>query len=553
MEPTQIAAFQAAVEAITQNGDAQASARPGAARVPVSVINRANAEHDAHADEWLDLALLSGPSTEVKKHAARFLMRRPKEIQDIFVARQQGFTYTNIIGNGLGWYVAKLFKDEIDIDVKVSGATINPAQDEEHEFYARFLDNCDSAGKSFTETMKETFRQLCVFRRSYVLLDLMPDVAQADNAAEQRIEPYLCVFDPTCVINCERDAYGNLQWIVFRTIEHTTPFLGQPAKITRWSYYDQTNYLIYEHHSSDERQPGDTEDMARLVAQGRHALADYAPYEGAPATGRVPVVDVEVPEILWLGARVYLQALDHLNTENALKWGLFLGNLAMPVIKTSSEYTPTIHEAGAIQLQPGDEYSFAEPSGKTFEISQRRLDGLREDMYRSMYLQAQGRSESATASAQSGISKEQDMAPGRDVLNSFGSVMRKHMLLILYLVRDIRQDAALDFEVRGLQHNDDPITDDIADAQQVQTLEVQSDTFHKEVQKQVVRRFGRTWSTQTIETICAEIDDAPTKSELDAETQKREDDAMESKMASSFKLVADDSADADKDNDKEQK
>lgn len=543
MEPLQIASFEAAVANVTA---AQGSGSTPAAnvtlnstRVPVSAIGRCCAEHKQHQNEWLDLALLSGPSTEVKKHASRFLMRRPKELLDIFHARQQGFTYTNIIGNGLGWYVAKLFKDTVDVDVLIDGETIDLNESAEHEFYARFLEDCDRAGHSFTEVMKDGFRQLCVFRRSYVLIDLDPEVGRADNAAAQRIEPYLCVFEPSSVINCERDAYGNLQWIVFRTTEDRTPFLGKPETVTRWSYYDKEEFRIYEHSSSDERLPGDTEEMAVLTSSGRHALADYEPYEGAPK-GRVPVVDVEVPEILWLGARVYLQALDHLNLENSLKWGIFLGNLAQPVIKTESEIEPTIHESGAIRLSPGDEYSFAEPTGNTFKISQERLDRLREDMYRSMYLQAQGRSESATASAQSGLSKEQDMAPGRDVLNSFGSVMRKHMLLILSLVAAVRQDEDLDFDVRGLQHDDEPLTEDIADAAQVVALGIQSDRFHKEVQKQVVRRYGRTWAQDTVTDICAEIDSAPGKSEVEQADKDREDQQLENKMASSFKLVADD-------------
>jgi hypothetical protein len=541
-------ALSTAIAAVTGGSESSSAttATLDSARVPVSALDRSCGEHKANADAWFDLAILSGPSTEVRKQAARFLVRKPKELEEIYTARVQGFTYTNIIGNGLGWYVAKLFKDDVDIDVKVAGETIDLAEDEAHEYYARFLADCDRAGTTFTKAMQEVFRQLCVMRACYVLIDLPTDVSDAESAADQRIEPYICLFDPACAINMERDKYGNLKWIVFRTEAQDTPFLGAPVTVRRWSYYDATEYRIYEHRSTDSQLPGETEQMATLVGEGRHALADHDNQDGT--YGRVPVVDAQANEILWLGARVYLQALDHLNTENTLKWGLFLGNLAQPVIKTDGEYKPTAHEAGAIVLAPGDEYSFAEPSGKTFEISQGRLDRLREDMYRSMYLQAQGRSESATPAAQSGVSKEQDMAPGRDVLNSFGAIMRETMLKVLYLIASIRQDTLTDFEARGLQHNDDPITADITDATQVRALAIQSDRFDKEVQKQVVRRFGRNWQDDTIEEICAEIDKAPGKSEVDQAQADREDEQMSSKMSSAFKLVPDDSAADTKDN-----
>lgn len=506
-----------------------------AARVPASALDAKHSDWTMFAETWEKLSLLYNAGPLLKGKASDFLWQRPKEIKDIFQARSAAFTYTNILGAGLTWYTAKLFAEDPSVDLKRNGKPLGgPAPtakvDPDFDYYDRFQDDCDRNGTSLADCFREVFRQLLVYRRSYILLDLPLGVQDAATLGDQVIEPYLSLADPRFAYNWKTDAYGALEWILFGTQTIEQRFLDKPVTVYRWTYYDKQAYRVYERRTSDLQLANDAEPMATLVDEGPHSMADFKNPDGS--RGRVPVVAAEVPEALWLAGRVFLQVMDHLNTENALRWGLFLGCLAQPYVKTDGEIDAKIAEHGLIQLRQGDEFGWAEPSGKSFEISAERLDKLREEIYRMMYLQAQGRSSSASASAQSGYSKEQDMTASKDVVNAFGKIMRALIQYTLVLVSGIRQDS-ISPDVRGLSFDDDPALNDLVAAQQVATLGVQSDTFAKELQKDIIRIYARDWNHDLMTKIFDEIDAAPTKSELEAQQQEMEQQQLEQKLASS--------------------
>jgi hypothetical protein len=497
-------------------------------RVPTDALNRKHPEWALYSRTWDDLCVLYDGGTVLKNEASRFLRERPKELKEIYQARLAGFTYQNILGTGLGWYLGKLFETDPAIDIKISGRAIEQG-DPEWAFYDGFFENCDLSGTSFFNVAREIYRQALLYRCCFVILDLPESVNTADNRAEQdeELKPYLVLRDPRTAINWSVDAYGNLQWIVFATSTVEPGFLNAPVTVSRWTYYDRTEYRVYEQRS-DARQDQAAYRMADLIASGRHAMADAENPDGT--TGRVPVVMVEVPKGLWLAERVMLQVIDHLNTENALKWGLLLGCLAQPYIKTDGEMQPTVSESSMLQLRPGDEFGWMEPSGKSFQIAAERLQCLREEIYRAMYLQAQGRTSAATASAASGYSKELDMAPAADVLNAFGKIMRDALQQILYSVAAIRGDSTMDFDIRGLSVDDEPMIADLTVAEQIQAFGIQSDTFLKEVQKSLVRNYGASWNRDLLDVCCAEIDEAPTQSEIEAAQQEADQKVLDQKM-----------------------
>ena len=122
--------------------------------------------------------------------------------------------------------------------------------------------------------------------------------------------------------------------------------------------------------------------FAELVDQGTHALA---------GVNRVPIRRIVLPEELWLGNRSYLQLVDHLNQDNSLAWGLFMGNVPMPIVFSDRDVGPqTISQVGFLQFEKDARFEWAAPPAESYALSQTRLNTLREEIYRSFYLQAQG-------------------------------------------------------------------------------------------------------------------------------------------------------------------
>jgi hypothetical protein len=313
------------------------------------------------------------------------------------------------------------------------------------------------------------------------------------------LDAYLVSFAAPQVTNWGTDHRGTLEWVLISTEDYRSDLVGGAQCVDRWYHFDRETFTVYE-SPRDSKDPAARREV-KVAATGKHALA---------AERRVPVRRLAIPESLWLAYRVYPQILDHVNEDNGLGWKLLMSNLAVPVITGEYEQPPKLSEAGYIHLQQGSTFTWSEPGGNTIEQSARRLDTLRQEIYRQMYLQAQGRDSSATAAASSGYSKEMDMAPGRDVLNAFGAIFRREMAGILADVALVRGDRAVQVDIQGLVAEEQ---DDLGEIQAGLDLGIPSDTLKRHMYKRAARCLAEGASPETLASIDAEIDAAPSAAE----------------------------------------
>lgn len=489
--------------------------------IPVKLLDAKHPYYADNAAAWDDIELLYRGGHALKAKAEHFLVKRPKELAEVYAARAARFTYQNILGTALGWYEAAMFKTDPDIHVKRGDG--EPGE-QQSSFYSDFMSDCDRCCTTYVDLFRRGLRYLMLFRSAFFLVDLPQTAVQPTTLAEQKaigaLDPYIVLYDPRQIINWETDPYGNLAWIVIATTTEERAFGSESAVIDRWYYFDTAEYRVYQ---AKRERLAEKSQTANLIDAGPHALAD---------AGRVPVRWVQVPDGLWLANRVYLHALAHLNLQNAYYWGLTMGCLPVPVISGEYNEPPTVSETAYIHLpDPNAKFQYAEPSGKTYEISAKEIAAIREEMYRQLYLQAQGRSSTAQASAQSGYSKEMDMAPSRDVLNGLGDILRAGMRDLLMDVATVRGDDDLTFDVRGFSFDEDETAGELATAQLAIDLDIPSDTLEKEIQKRVARCLLKDASPEVVETVEGEIDKAPTK----AERMKAEMDAKQQRMQSALK------------------
>lgn len=499
------------------------SPTPLAASLPVKQLDAKHPDYVANANSWDDLDLLYRGGEALKTKAEHFLIKRPKELAEVYAARVQRFTYQNILGTALGWYQTAMFKTDPDIHIKRGDADLDETND---DFYTRFLADCDRSGTTLVDMYRRVFLSSLLFRSAFVLTDLSKIGDQPATLAEQKalgaLDPYLVLYDPRQVINWECDAYGNLAWVVIATTTEQRTFGSDEAVVDRWYFFDTAQYAVYE---SKRKDPSQKEQVASLVDSGPHALAD---------AGRVPIRWIQLPDGLWLASRVYLNALAHLNLQNAYFWGLFMACLPVLYIKGQFSVPPTMTETAYLEIAENGGIGYVEPSGTSYKIASEEISALREEMYRQLYLQAQGRSSSATPSAQSGYSKEMDMAPSRDVLNGLGDILRAGMQAVLDDVATVRGDADLTFDVRGFGFDDNNEAGELATAQLAIDLDLPSDTLEKEIQKRVARVILKDARPEVVQTVEGEIDAATPKSEREeqakAEQQQRMQGALQTAL-----------------------
>ncbi len=465
----------------------------------VKLLNQKHPEYEQYCYAWESIEILKRGGCEIRKHAEKFLTKRPKELPEVYKHRVERFTYQNIIGTAMGWYNASLFEKDPTITLTRGKEKV---EGNHQEWLDGIIQNCNRAGKTLFDFFREVTVDLMQFRAAYVLTDLPAVEANALSLADQKasgaLDPYLVRYSPREVINWDTDAFGNLTWIVIHTINLKRSFGGSTVTVDRWYYFDRQECRVYEYERKDDQ----TEEKAEaiLVRQGKHALS---------AVGRVPVRRIEVTDDLWLADRAYPQAIDHLNQDNTLAWALFMANLPVPVIKGEFEGDASVSETAYIHLAVDGSFEYAEPAGTSFEQSKARLDSLREELYRQFYLQAQGRSSAATPSSQSGYSKEMDMLPAVPILNAFGDVLRDGMSNVLTDVVTAHGERELKVVVNGFNY-------DASDPAEIESIQAAIDfaggsspTFRKEMVKRVAHIYLKDASEDLRRTVDDEIDKSP--------------------------------------------
>ena len=456
-------------------------------------LNAKHREWTCHARYWGDADLLYRGGAAVRENASRFLVKRPVEPNEVYAQRCARFSYQNILATAIGWYLSALFEQPgPQVQMKGGAPTV--------EYLNAFLSNADGGGTALVDLAKGWFERLVLDRTAYVLIDLPgANGSQFTSVREQidagALDAYLVSFTASQVTNWGTDRRGNLDWVLITTEDHRSSLEGGTQCVDRWYYFDRETFTIYE--SPRDAKDATGKRTVQVVATGRHALA---------AERRVPVRKLCIPESLWLAYRVYPQILDHLNEDNGLGWKLLMSNLAVPVITGEYEQPPTLSETAYIQLGKGSTFTWSEPSGNTIEQSSKRLDTLRQEIYRQMYLQAQGRNSSATAAASSAVSKEMDMQPGEDVLNAFGGIFRRELAGILADVALVRGDRSVQIDVQGLVAEEE---DDLEEITAGLELDIPSPTLRRHMLKRAARCLAEGASPETLATIDAESDAAP--------------------------------------------
>jgi hypothetical protein len=510
----------AVVPAIPPNDVAQLPS-PGPGTVDVTKLEQKHPEYLENQETWNLIQLLYCGGDKIRREAARVLQRRAKEIQELYQERCSILTYQNILGSGIDYYLAAIFGQQPECDAHQEDdpeAKIVELAPDDKKFWDDFRENCDRKNDDLTYFFRDVLRDALLYRTSWILIDLPMPAIQPSTLLEQEsqglLDPYLVQYSVCEVTNWGEDEFEGLEWVLIHTVALNQAFLQTATKTDRWYYFDKQNFSVYERKGVVGKDPPKTANL--IAGPAPHALSQE---------GQIPVYRFRLPEGLWLANRVLPQVMEHLNQDNIYGYALRKSNLAMPVISGPMNETPVLSEAGYLKIPAGCTFGWTEPGGVSFERSAQRVESLREEIYRQMYLQPQGRSSRATPMMASGYSKEMDMVPSAHVQNYLGDELIKAMQWVLNAASDIRQEG-LDWDVRGFDFKDDLTDFELARAQQFTALQITSPTAERENQKRVVRTRFKDANPPLLNTMCQEIDDTPTLMEQQQAQQDKQDQMM---------------------------
>lgn len=440
----------------------------------IELLNREHPGYRARQEVWQRYQDFYVGGEQLRQNAGLYLVRRQKEPNDVYQERLARVYYENYLGSIIDWYGATLFRNEPMITLEGGG-----------EFYGQFQADADLEGRSFLGFCRRAFVDALVWQQSYALIDFPRVKAQAETRAEEdalgKSRAYLVRYTPDELINWKVDERGNFEWVVMRTESRYQPeFLSEEEVVERrWTYYDRQNFRVYAQAQLVNDKARTAPDAVQ-IDEGRHALADL---------GRVPLAKLELPEGLWLANKAGLVQQEHFNKSNALSWALHMGLFAMPVIYSEREWHQIVGEAYYIQLGPEDKFGWTEPEGHVYRLASENLERLKEEIYRVCFLMHQAAGREVKNLAQSAASKQRDQVVTHEVLRAYGSLMKDFIRQVLRLVAAARKDEVT-AEVAGLDQFDvKDFSEEISNAQALQTLVAGSSTFTREMQKRLALRF----------------------------------------------------------------
>lgn len=465
--------------------------------LPVKVLNQCN---PAYNEQLLaeQRALYEGGDSW---HAMinTWLPRHPQETYPLYKHRKERATYENNAGP-----IA---------DLLAGGLFTRPPQIEEYEgeWVQPFFRDVDKLGHDLNAWLEARLLDAMQGQRVYCWVNLPDKEVAAQNRMQQeasgQLDPFLMTLKAIDVIDWGHDEYGRLKWLMHKQTDSVRGSI-ESARVTRctWTFIDDQVIRRWQWIAADprEHEPKEHEEIGEL-----------API--AHGFGEIPIVEMSLKDSMFIMGKLRDPAVALLRSQNDLDWALYRAAHAILWIRMKWDPEQPLMAPGAYyklgrDRDGTDEMGYAEPSGASFEHQSQRVTQQRHGMFRVVHQMAQSYDPNTGSRAQlSGESKAQDWKATEIVLSAYASTLRPFISNVLRLVsRVIDGNGSAQIPlVKGMAgwHQEDllPFLTATSLAQEALML---SETFHKVVAKEQVRRVLPHLSEEQVKMIEDEIDKA---------------------------------------------
>lgn len=454
-------------------------------------INREHPEYMAWKTIWPKYRDLYVGGEQFTANALRYLVRRHREVPEVYLERAGRAFYENYIGSIIDWYAATLFRREPIL-------TYDGQDDKARQYYNALAEDCDRKGASLSDFFRRQVIEALVMGRSYVVVEFPKGEKQAGSRGEEDAlglsRGYLCEYPAQSVIHWQRDERGEFEWVVLRSERLVMEGAeGQARHVERqWIRYDRERYARY---MQIDREGSKTKP--ELVDEGLHGLA---------SVHKVPVFEFSLGEGMWLMNKASSLQLEYFNKSNTLAWALTMGLFSMPVIYSDKEFKQSMGESYYVQLGKDDKFGWTEPEGHVFQVAMENIDRLKEEIYRVCYMLSQAGGSMSKNSAMTGLSKQRDYQITQEVLRGFGDRVKDTLKQLLRTLVEVRQDG-ITVGVSGLDEFDiGEFSSELEDARRLLSLAIPSPTLRAQIQKKLAMKYLCDADQEMKDRIAQEID-----------------------------------------------
>lgn len=438
-------------------------------------------------------AFLDAMDSDGSRRRRRFLWQFEGEPDVKYVSMWERAFYVNYLGAVLNYFRHWLFSKEpairptpqiVNNPVTGKDETVIP---DAPLWWPRFSANATGGGKSFHDFMKDVFLEALLLRRAGWMVGSPPlDPAFAASLEGQYVtqaqaeelgltDSLLTPFTAEEIVDWQRDAAGELQWVIVRKQQQVREFPRQRQAVDVWTYMDRQRWRSW-------RVAGDkASQQLQVLGDGSHDL------------GHVPFIMFELPHDLWVTNQIAAQCVDIFNRQNRLSNVLQLSCFPQAVLTTPdpSARNRIMGDGVLLELmsrppdQGGNEtLTYVTPPIGPWEFIQRATDAAVQELYRAVHQLSLAVDTKAVSSvARSGVSKQEDRKSIEVILTAFGGYMRETIIATLNLVSKVQGDNT-EWSVDGFDDFDvTDLMDELSQFASVQTAQVNSPTWNREMEK----------------------------------------------------------------------
>lgn len=468
------------------------------------VLNRKHKGYDS--EMFSELCDLYTGGYQILKHARKYLPKYVGEHPARYKERLEQASYIPYFGQIIDYFVSNLFNQDL---------TVTPPSDSEdpetpgtlpdEAYYSQFNRNADRTGTPFADMVKLVFRDSIIYKKGILCVDF----PSKENDAATRLEEdalgladaYVYTHDSEDLIDWKKDDYGNFEWCKLAYSEDVDGDPLAPKKLRRdvfkvWEI-NKDGFASWEEYSIEYEECNPPNQKAEVP------LTD----NGVTKFKIIPVMVLDIPEGLWVGNKIGPLAKEHFRRRSALQSAESKSLMCIPVAGLASEVgafqgalpseaqqnphrgddpVGTFKEQGYLVVGAQDNLYYLEPTGNSYQIIDKELAELRDEMFRVVHQMSQGVTTShGGALRRSGLSKIKDAEATVIILGEYGRLVRRFAERVYKSISDARREDVT-WVSRGLDTFEVDARQELLDeATKVDLINIPSQTFKTEYKTQI--------------------------------------------------------------------
>ncbi len=488
---------------------------------------------------WEELGDLYVGGYALVDKAARYMPKFVGESRERYRERLSAASYVNYIGQIADYFVANLFGQELTLtqaadakDPATAGSA--PAGD---GFWQEFAHDADLRGASFVKLVREVLTTALIKGKGLVIVDLpatgsgVPaNLAEEEAGGEAR--GYAFEAAPEELIDWEPDDRGGFAWAILnrQIIRRESPAGSRDRIVEEFKVWTKQGELAsWELFRTAPYKPGEPpKDEDEVPRAG-----------GGTTTFReIPVLELAVPPGLWVGNKLGVLAREHFTRRSALNAAENKSLFAVPYVKLGPEVTAPgsampaevqqnpsrgrdprgeFNRKGYVVLGKDDAIGFAEPVGAAYELVDKQLEKLVDEMFRVVHQMASSVSATKQALGRAAASKAEDRRATEIVLAAYGALVRDFAKRIYDCLSAARGEKVV-WTVHGLDKFELEDRDSILkEALSLDAIAIPSATFRKTYKTKIALALVGNVPPETQDVIREEIEHGvEQEGELDA-------------------------------------